>query len=84
MGTITATELARQTRKALDAVASRGESIAIERNQVIIARLVPPEPLQNAAHALADFQPLLNARQAEAWLKASRAGFADELRDPWA
>lgn len=40
MNTVTATELARQTRQILDAVAGRGETVIIERNNMPVARIV--------------------------------------------
>jgi len=84
MQTITATDLARNTRTILDSVASRGETIAVERNHVTIAKIVPSETTMTAAQALADLRPTLTPRQAGAWIAASRAGFDDALRDPWA
>lgn len=40
---ISATDLARNTREILDKVASQGETMAVERNHIVIARIVPPE-----------------------------------------
>ena len=42
MQTITATELARQTRQILDTVARDGETVIIERNNMPVARLCHP------------------------------------------
>ncbi|MFL9922572.1 type II toxin-antitoxin system Phd/YefM family antitoxin [Paraburkholderia fungorum] len=84
MQTITATELARQTRQILDAVARHGETVIIERNHLPVARLVPPEPVMTAAQALAGLPATLTPQQADAWLADSRAGFDDSVRDPWA
>jgi prevent-host-death family protein len=84
MGTITATDLARNTREVLDAVASRRETIIVERNHIPIARIVPPEPAMTAAEALASWRPMLTPAQAIAWLKDSRDHFDEAVRDPWA
>ncbi len=84
MQTISATDLARHTRQVLDTVASRGETVAIERNHVMIAKIIPPEVTMTAAQALAGLRPMLTPQQAAAWLKDSRADFDDAVRDPWA
>lgn len=83
MQTITATDLARNTRKILDAVAGQGETVLVERNHVTIARIVPPQPAMTASQALAGFQPLLTPKQAAGWLRDSRNAFDEELADPW-
>ena len=84
MQIISATDLARNTRKILDDVASRGETVEIERNHVTVARLVPPEPVMTAAQALSGLRPILTPGQAAAWLKESREGFDHRVDDPWA
>ena len=84
MQIISATELARNTRKILDDVASRGESISIERNNVTVAKIVPPEPIMTAAQALAGLRPILAPAQGAAWLKDSRGDFSQGIDDPWA
>jgi antitoxin (DNA-binding transcriptional repressor) of toxin-antitoxin stability system len=85
METISATELARNTREILDKVASRGETVAIERNRTMIAQIVPPERTMTALQALAGLAlPALTPTQASAWLKDSRQDFSDAVRDPWA
>lgn len=84
MQTISATDLARNTRKVLDAVAGQGETVLVERNHVAIARIVPPEPTLSASQALAGFQPLLTPQQAAGWLRDSRNAFDEGLVDPWA
>lgn len=83
MPTITATDLARHTRQILDQVARHGETIVVERNQTVIARLVPAEPAMDAAQALAGL-PMIGAEDAARWLHDSRTGFEDGVRDPWA
>ena len=84
MPTISATDLARHTREVLDTVAHGGETITIERNHIVIARLVPPEPTMTAAQVLAGFKPVLTHAQAAAWLQDSKADFDQAIRDPWA
>ncbi|AOJ33414.1 type II toxin-antitoxin system Phd/YefM family antitoxin [Burkholderia metallica] len=84
MPTITATELARNTRQILDQVAQRRETVVVERNQTVIARLVPAEPVMNAAQALEGLPQTLGAEDAARWLRDSRTGFEDGVRDPWA
>lgn len=86
MQTISATDLARNTREILDRVASLGETVGIERNQVMIAQIMPPNRSMTAAQALAGL-PLrsisrLMVAQAAAWLADSKAEFSDVLRDP--
>jgi antitoxin (DNA-binding transcriptional repressor) of toxin-antitoxin stability system len=84
MLTITATELARNTRSILDKVAIGGETMSIERNNALIATIVPATPSMTAAQALAGLPlPMLTAAQGAAWLADSRQSFDDALRDPW-
>lgn len=84
MQTISATELARNTREILDKVAGSGESLAIERNQTTIAQITPFERTMTASQALDGFSwPTLTPDQADSWLKASRAEFGESVRDPW-
>jgi antitoxin (DNA-binding transcriptional repressor) of toxin-antitoxin stability system len=84
MQTISATDLARNTREILDGVASQGVAVAIERNRMMIAMIVPPERTMTAAQALAGLQPMLTPKQADAWLKDSKGHFDETVRDPWA
>ena len=51
MQTISATDLARNTREILDKVASRGETVVIERNHTMIAQIMPPPPGSRTARA---------------------------------
>lgn len=83
MQTVSATALARSTRKILDRVTARGESVGVERHDVLIARIVPAEPTMTAAEALARLTPRLTAKSAAAWLKDSRPRFDESVRDPW-
>ena len=41
MQTISATELTRNTREILDRVATRGETVTIERNHTMVAQIMP-------------------------------------------
>jgi len=84
MPVVTATDLARHTRRILDAVARNGETVLVERNHATIARIVPSGPEMSAAQALADWRPMLNPRQGRAWLDEGRGMFDETLRNPWA
>lgn len=85
MQTISATDLARNTREILDKVASRGETMAIERNHRVIAEIMPPQQTMTASQALAGLPlAMLTPAQATAWLQDSRQDFGDVVRDPWA
>ncbi len=85
MQTISATDLARNTREILDKVASRGETMVVKRNHIMIAKIVPPERAMTAHQALTGLRfPVLTSEQAAAWLKDSREGFDEMVRDPWA
>lgn len=81
---VTATELARSTREILDAVASHGDVVIVERNRMPIARIAPPERTMTAAQALAGLRPMLSREQAADWLRDSRGTFDEDLHDPWA
>ena len=84
MQTISATDLARNTREILDKVASRGEIMVVERNHIMIAKIVPPERAMTAHQALAGLRfPLLTSEPAAAWLKDSKEGFDETVRNPW-
>lgn len=83
MHTVSATELARNIREILDRVAGRGEVVMVERNRTVVARILPPERSMTAAQALAELQTALTPGQAAAWLKESREGFDEAVRDPW-
>jgi len=84
MQTISATELARQTRQILDVVIGQGETVIVERNHMPVARIMPPEPMMTAAQALVGLPTVLTASQADAWLQDSRLPFDDAVRNPWA
>jgi antitoxin (DNA-binding transcriptional repressor) of toxin-antitoxin stability system len=85
MQIISATELTRNTREILDRVATRGETVTIERNHTMIAQIMPAQQTMTAAQALAGLVfPTLTPQQASAWLQESKDGFGDTVRDPWA
>ncbi|RQS56678.1 type II toxin-antitoxin system Phd/YefM family antitoxin [Burkholderia sp. Bp8963] len=84
MPTISATELARHTREILDQIVRGGEPVIVERNQIPVARLVPPEPIMTAVEALDGLPTDLTAEHGDRWLRNSREGFSDEVRDSWA
>lgn len=85
MYTISATDLARNTREVLDQVAQRGQAVAVERNHMLIATIHPAEQTMTAAQALVGLpQPMLTTEQAASWLQNSQEGFDEAVRDPWA
>ncbi len=85
MLTVSATDLARNTREILDKVASQGESITIERNHTTVAKIIPPERIMTAHQALASLVlPTLTPLQASEWLRDSKQNFGEAVHDPWA
>ncbi len=85
MTTMTATELARNLKKALDRVAFAGEEILVVRNNQKIARLLPGPATLTALEAMADLYRSLPEDAARDWLADSRMPekLADEMEDPW-
>jgi len=85
MQTISATDLARNTREILDRVSSQGERVAIQRNQTLIAQIVPARLTMSAAQAIEGLgQSMLTPKQANTWLTDSKEQFSEAVRDPWA
>ncbi len=85
MQRISATDLARHTREILDRVVHRGETLAVERNHSVIAKLLPAELTMTATQALTGLPlPMLTDVQAAAWLNDSQEGFDQALHNPWA
>lgn len=84
--TISATELARNTRQILDQVVAQGATLVIERNHALIAQIGPSQRTMTASQALAGLAlPVgMTPVQANAWLNDSKKMFSDEVRDPWA
>ena len=85
MQVISATDLARNTRELLDRVSSQGETVAIQRNQTLIAQIVPTRRTMSAAQAIEGLgQSMLTPKQANTWLTDSKEQFSEAVRDPWA
>lgn len=85
MHVISATELARNTREVLDRVTSQGETVTIQRNQTLIAQIVPSPRTMSATQALSGLGiSMLSPKQSDAWLTDSKEQFSDGVRDPWA
>lgn len=83
MEKVSATELARHTREILDRVFGLGETIAVERNNALIAQILPAERTMTAEQALSGFRPTLTSRQGGQWLKDSKEAMDDRVRNPW-
>ncbi|MBK7146182.1 MAG: type II toxin-antitoxin system Phd/YefM family antitoxin [Xanthomonadales bacterium] len=83
MTTVTATELARRTQEILNQLLRDGEKVFVERNQHVIAELVPAAQSMTARQALAGLEPMLTAAEAKRWLDDSRKELGSDLRDPW-
>lgn len=82
MRTISATDLARNTRKIPETVAGRREIVGIGRNHIVVARTVPPERTMTAAQALRGLEPMISPKKAEEWLEDSKADCDQAVRDP--
>jgi len=84
MDTVSATELARNTRDLLDKVTNNGETIGISRNNALIARLSPPVRSKTASQVLSDIKlPAWSPAQANEWLTDSKHDFDNGLANPW-
>ena len=83
MPTVSATELVRNVREVLDKVASGGETVMIERNRAVVARITPPERTVTAVEALAALRPVMTLDQAAAWSRDIRQALDEAVRDPW-
>ena len=88
MLSISATELARNTRGILDRVMQSGETVDVLRNNVVIAQIGPPKRSLTAFQAFEGFEgfglPALSNEEGAAWVKDSRHVFDESVRDPWA
>lgn len=85
MLSISATELARNTRGILDKVMQSGETVVVLRNNVAIAQIGPPKRTLTAFQAFEGFElPALSPKEGAAWLKDSQHAFDQSVRDPWA
>ncbi|MBW1788149.1 MAG: type II toxin-antitoxin system Phd/YefM family antitoxin [Deltaproteobacteria bacterium] len=85
METMTATEFAKNLKRALDRLEFGREEIIIVRNNHKIARIIPGSPHMTALEAMGDLYRTLPADAAEEWLEDSRlaGNLRDEVRDPW-
>lgn len=87
MQTVSATELARNTRLILDKVINRGETMTIERNNIAIAQIVPPLCNTSVAQVLVGLSvrpiSVLTSLQAKSWLKDSKDNFNESVLNPW-
>jgi len=85
MGTMTATEFAKNIKKTLDRLEFSGEEIIIIRNKQQIARLIPGSHHLTALEAMADLYQTLPPDAAKEWGKESRINgtLSEEMRDPW-
>jgi len=83
MNTVSASDLARNTRKILDRVSSRGETVLVERNRTTVARIVPPERIMTADQALSGLRATLKPKHARDWLKDSKGTFGEGVSNPW-
>jgi antitoxin (DNA-binding transcriptional repressor) of toxin-antitoxin stability system len=87
MQTMTATEVNRNFRRVLDALARNADEIVVLRNRQPVARLLPGSPRMTAIEALSDLYRTLNNGEGDAWLRDSRTAdraVRKEMRDPWA
>ena len=85
MGVMTATEFAKNIKKALDRLEFCHEEIIIVRNNHNIARLIPGSPHMTALEAMADLYRTLPPEAGEGWGEDGRmAGLlSEEMKDPW-
>ena len=88
MTRVTATELGRNLRRALDRVVFEREELLVVRNHEEIARIVPGPGTQTATQAMADLYAVLAPDAGAEWCADARSlestSPADDLRDPWA
>ncbi|MCD6352873.1 MAG: type II toxin-antitoxin system Phd/YefM family antitoxin [Proteobacteria bacterium] len=85
MGTMTATEFAKNIKKTLDRLEFGGEEIIIIRNNHKIARLIPGSHHMTALEAMADLYQTLPPDAAQNWREEVRihGRLSEEIRDPW-
>jgi hypothetical protein len=58
--------------------------VEIERNHIMMAQIVPPQPTMTASQALTGLGlPVLTPQQGAGWLGDSNDKFDDALRDLW-
>jgi len=84
MPTISTADLAKNTVEILDAVANHGETITVERNQTVIAQIIPAKKSMTASQALEGLKlPFMTINQGEDWFRNSKGDFDQSVRDPW-
>ena len=85
MGTMTATEFAKNIKKTLDRLEFGGEEIIIIRNNHKIARLIPGSHHMTALEAMADLYQTLPPDAVQNWREEVRihGRLSEEIRDPW-
>lgn len=86
MMTTTTADLIHHIHRYLHAVETQGEEIAIIRDSMEIARLVPGPSRQTASQVLGDIYGTLTKEAAEGWLADSRSdngNLDEEIRNPW-
>lgn len=85
MGIMTATEFAKNLKKALDRLEFGGEEIIIIRNRHKIARIIPGTPHMTALEAMADLYQTLPPEAAKDWVEDNRVPgkLSEEMRNTW-
>jgi hypothetical protein len=85
---VTATELGRNLRRALDRVVFEREELVVVRNREEIARIVPGPGTLDAHQAFGDLFGILAPEAGETWADDARGfganeGRVDDGSDPW-
>ncbi len=87
MKSLTATEIARNFSRVLDALEHGGEEIIVLRNNAPIAKLVPGAQRMNAIEVLGDLHRTIDDAEGAAWIEDMQPAdhlLVKETRDPWA
>ncbi len=85
MESVTATDLARNTREILEKVATHGQTVMVERNNMVVAQIGPPQKTMTVRQALSGLMlvPTLSVSQANKWLTDSKGVFEEGVKNPW-
>lgn len=88
MKTVTATQLARNTKEVLEQLAASGGEVVVVRNHRQVARLIGGPARQTALEAMADLYRTIPQDAATDWQKDGRDAVSGQLvdegvRDPW-
>jgi antitoxin (DNA-binding transcriptional repressor) of toxin-antitoxin stability system len=85
MESVTATDLARNTREILEKVATHGQTVMVERNNMVVAQIGPPQKMMTVRQALSGLMsaPTLSVSQANSWLMDSKGVFEEGVQNPW-